>query len=269
MTHRVALIGRPLRRRHSAVMHNAAFVHFGIDAEYELREPAPSELAEFFAEVRRPDWLGFQVTAPYKQAVMEHLDEIEAGAVAIGAVNSGLRRDDGTLVGFNTDAPGFRRAVEEELGVAFPGITVAVAGAGGAARAIVYAAVSAGAGAVSVGNRTASRALDLAAEFGDPVRATGLDAAFHEALRRVDLVINATTVGMASAGVPFDVDALPGSAAVFDLVYVPPETELLRRARSRGLPAANGLGMLVAQAEIAFERWTGIAGAGPVMRAAL
>lgn len=269
MTKRVALIGRPLRRRHSAVMHNAAFQHFGVDAEYELREPAPDELEGFFQEVRQPGWLGFQVTAPYKQAVMEHLDEIEPGAMAIGAVNSGLRRDDGSLVGFNTDAPGFRRAVEEELGVRFRHTTVVVAGAGGAARAVVHAAVSAGANEVIVGNRTVSRAVDLAADFGEPVLATGLDDAFEEALRRAGLAVNATTVGMASSGASFDVAVLPASAAVFDLVYLPPETELLRLARARGVAAANGLGMLVAQAEIAFDRWTGIAGAGPVMRAAL
>jgi shikimate dehydrogenase len=250
-------------------MHNAAFAHFGIDAEYELRELTPEQLGGFFAEVRRPEWFGFQVTAPHKQAVMDHLDEIEPDALAIGAVNSGLRREDGALIGFNTDAPGFRRAVEEDLAVDFSDSTVVIAGAGGAARAVAHAAVTAGASEVVVGNRTAARARELAAEFGDPLRAIGLDAAFTDALRGADLAVNATTVGMTSDGVAFDVDALPGSAAVFDLVYVPAETELLRRARARGLAAGNGLGMLVAQAEIAFERWTGITGAGPIMRRAL
>jgi shikimate dehydrogenase len=269
MTQRLALIGYPLRRRHSEVMHNAAFRHFEVDAKYELRELAVGELRGFFAEVRQEGWLGFQVTAPYKQAVMEHLDDIEDDALAIGAVNSGVSRDDGGLVGFNTDAPGFRRAVEQDLGVRLPGIAVVVAGAGGAARAVVHALVSAGAGEVIVGNRTASRARDLATDFGDPVRGMGMDAGFEESLGRAALAVNATSVGMTDPGTPFDVGALPVSATVFDLIYTPPESELLRRARARGLRAANGLGMLVAQAGIAFERWTGVPDAAPVMRAAL
>ncbi len=269
MTQRVALIGRPLRRRHSEVMHNAAFHRYEVDAKYELRELAPSELSGFIVEVHDPGWLGFQVTAPYKQAVMEHLDEIEPDAQAIGAVNSGTRREDGVLVGFNTDAPGFRRAVEEELGVRFSGITAVVVGAGGAARAVVHALVSGGALEVIVGNRTVSHARDLAGDFGDPVTGMGMDAGFEEWLGRAALAVNATTVGMASSGPPFDVGALPVSAVVFDLIYTPAESELLRRARARGLRAANGLEMLVAQAAIAFERWTGIPDAAPVMRAAL
>jgi shikimate dehydrogenase len=266
---RVALIGHPLRRRHSALMHTAAFRHYGIAATYELRDLAPDAVAGFVAEARGEEWLGFQVTAPYKQVVMPLLDELQAGAAAIGAVNSVARGRKGSLVGFNTDAPGFRRAAEAELGVGFAGIRAAVAGAGGAARAVVRALVEAKAALVVVGNRTPERAADLAADFGASVRPVVLGEEFADALGEIDLAINATTVGMIDPGVAFDVAGLPASAAVFDLVYTPPETELLRRARTRGLAAANGLGMLIAQAEIAFERWTGIAGAGPVMRAAL
>jgi len=267
VTKRVALIGRPLNRRHSEVMHNAAFERFGIDATYERRQLEHDEMEGFVAEARGDDWLGFQVTAPYKKAVMEHLDIIEDDARSIGAVNSVMRGDDGLLTGFNTDAPGFRRAAEDELGIRFEGITAAVAGAGGAARAVVHALVEAGAEEVTVGNRTASRAVDLAEDFG--VSGWDLGAGFRDALAGVDLAVNATTVGMHSAGAPFDVGDLPESASVYDLVYEPSPSELLRQATARGLRTANGLGMLVAQAEIAFERWTGIAGAGEVMRAAL
>ena len=104
---RVALVGHPLRRRHSQVMHDAAFAAHGIDARYELREIDPDQLTAFVEEVRDPAWFGFQVTAPYKRDVFELVDEVEPQAAAIGAVNSVERRDDGTLVGFNTDAPGF------------------------------------------------------------------------------------------------------------------------------------------------------------------
>ncbi len=269
MTSRVALIGHPLQRRHSAVMHNAAFRHFSIDADYELYDLEPDEVPGFVVETRDPAWLGFQVTAPYKLAVMEHLDEIEDGARQIGAVNSVIRQADGTLAGFNTDAPGFQRGAEAGLGIRFSGLRAAVAGAGGGARAVVNALVTAGAGSVTICDLTASRSNELATQYGDQVRAVNPGAEFEAALRRVGLAVNATTMGMMEPGVAFDVGALPDSAAVFDLVYTPSESELLRRARDRDLPAANGLGMLVAQAEIAFERWTGRSGAGPIMREAL
>lgn len=269
MTRRVALIGHPLLRRHSEVMHNAAFGHFGVDARYELHDLEPEEVPRFVAEARGESWLGFQVTAPYKQLVMEDLDNIEDDARRIGAVNSVFRTDDGGLTGFNTDAHGFHRAAEAELEIRFSGVRAAVVGAGGAARAVVDALASAGAASVTVGNRTASRASNLATDFGAPVRAVDLGAEFSAVLSEADLAVNATTVGMHAPGAAFDVDALSDSAAVYDLVYEPPETELLNAARARGLPAANGLGMLVAQAAIAFERWTGVADAGPVMRAAL
>ncbi|MGH3667593.1 MAG: shikimate dehydrogenase family protein, partial [Acidimicrobiia bacterium] len=153
MTQRVALIGNPLKRRHSAVMHNAAFDAHGIDASFELRPIGPDDLDSFFAEARGEDWLGFGVTAPYKQAAMEHLDEIEAGALAIGAVNNGVRRDDGALVGFNTDASGFIAAVTSK-GASVADQPAVVVGAGGAARAVVWALLDAGIEKVLVANRT-------------------------------------------------------------------------------------------------------------------
>ena len=269
VTKRVALIGCPLKRRHSEIMHNAAFEHFSIDARYELRELGPEAINSFVLEARGDDWLGFQVTAPYKQVITEHLDEIEDGARRIGAVNSVLRQEDGSLVGFNTDAPGFQRAAQSELAIQFSGLKVAVAGAGGVARAVVYALVAAGATSVAICDLDPVKATDLAAGFGASVQAVDVGSEFGKSLGRVDFAVNATTMGMIQPGVAFDPSVLRDSAVVFDLVYNPPESELLHRARARGLPASNGLGMLVAQAEIAFERWTGVAGSGPVMRAAL
>lgn len=270
MTSRVALVGSPLRRPHSAVMHNAAFRHFDIDARYELRPLESDQLEKFFTEVREPEWLGFQVTAPHKQAAMALVDEIEPEATAIGAINSGLRTSEGRLVGFNTDAPGFARSVSSDLGMTLTGASVVVVGAGGAARAVVHACLNAGAARVHVGNRTPGRASDLRTEIDDPlVTAGGMDDDLEAALRDADLAVNATTVGMTTEGVPFDVRRLPPVARVFDLVFVPSASELVNQARARGLTAVNGLGMLVGQAAIAFERWTGIAGSDAVMRHAV
>ena len=276
MTRRVALLGKPLRRRHSQVMHDAAFDAAGIDARYVLRELEREEVEAAVAEARGPDWLGLGVTAPYKKVVAGLLDEVEPDAHAIGAVNNVLRTDDGRLVGFNSDAPGFRAGVELALGGPVAGLDVVVAGAGGAAHAVVHALLQAGARSVTIGNRTADGAVALARRFAGTASASGSvegvaldDPVFRAALERAGLAVNATTVGMVDPGATIDVDALPAEATVFDLVYVPPETPLLRAARARGLRAANGSEMLIQQAAIAFERWTGVGGMAGVMRDAV
>jgi shikimate dehydrogenase len=274
VTLRVALIGKPLRRRHSQVMHDAAFAAAGIDARYELLELEPDAVEGAVNEARGPDWLGLQVTAPYKRFVAGLCDTVEADAAMIGAVNSVARSAAGELVGFNTDAPGFRAGVELAMGRSLADAVVVVAGAGGAAHAVVFACLSAGARRVTIGNRTLSSAAELAERFADvdagSVSAVALDdPAFAAALRSAELAVNATTVGMLEAGVTIEVERLPAWATVFDLVYVPPETPLLRAARARGLRAANGSEMLIQQAVIAFERWTGVGGMADVMRAAV
>jgi shikimate dehydrogenase len=270
MTSRVALVGTPLRRRHSEVMHNAAFAHFGIDARYQLRPTEASELAAFFVEARGPEWLGFQITAPHKQTAMSLVDEVEPGAEVIGAINTVIRTSAGGLVGLNTDAPGFARSLSEDLHMDMSDASVSVAGAGGAARAVVHVCLYSGASTVTVGNRTPSAAQALAAGFDDDrVRVAEMGPEFDAALGAADLAVNTTTVGMSSAGVAFDVGLLPDNAKVLDLVYTPRSTELVARATARGLAAVNGMGMLVAQAAIAFERWTGVARAEEVMRQAL
>jgi shikimate dehydrogenase len=214
------------------------------------------------------------VTAPYKRVVAGMLDEVEPAALTIGAVNNVVRTEDGRLVGFNSDAQGFRAGVELAMGRSLAGADVVVAGAGGAAHAVVFACLDAGARRVTIGNRTAASAAALADRFRDvgvgEVAAVGLESAgFTDALASADLAVNATTVGMLDPGATIPVEVLPDGATVFDLVYVPPETPLLAAARARGLRAANGSEMLIAQAAIAFERWTGVAGMADVMRAAV
>jgi shikimate dehydrogenase len=274
VTRHVALIGKPLKRRHSQVMHDAAFDACGIDARYVLREIEAEDVEGVVAEARGAGWLGLGVTAPYKQLVAGLVDEVESAAQAIGAVNNVVRTDAGRLVGFNSDAPGFRAAVELALGRPLAGAEVVVAGAGGAAHAVVYALLLAGVRRVTVGARStasARRLLDRFAGVGNGDRIDcGLDtAAFLETLGSADLAVNATTVGMIDPGMTIPVDALPAHATVFDLVYVPPETPLLAAARTRGLRATNGSEMLIQQAAIAFERWTGVAGMAGVMRDAV
>jgi shikimate dehydrogenase len=255
-------------------MHDAAFEAAGIDARYVLRELEPDEVPAAVADARGPGWLGLGVTAPYKRLVSELVDAVEPEATAIGAVNNVVRTEAGRLMGFNSDAPGFRAGVELALGRPLEGLDVVVAGAGGAAHAVVYALRAAGAGRVTIGNRSPDAAAAIAARFESLGHgaiagvALGSDA-FARAIAAADLAVNATTVGMVDPGMTIDVAGLPSDATVFDLVYVPPETPLLAAARARGLRAANGSEMLIAQAAIAFERWTGIGGMAGVMRAAV
>jgi shikimate dehydrogenase len=273
MTKRVVLLGNPLRRRHSVVMHNAAFAAAGIDARYELQELDADAVDGAVAAARGPDYLGLGVTAPYKRLVADLVDVVEADSQRIGAVNNVVRAPDGRLIGFNSDAPGFRAGVELAMGRSLAGCSVVVAGAGGAAHAVVFACLSGGARRVSIGNRTVAGAAAIAERFADvggAIEAMALDdPAFATALGSADLAVNATTVGMVDPGMTIDVSLLPDSATVFDLVYVPAETPLLAAARDRGLRASNGSEMLIQQAAIAFERWTGVAGMADVMRVAV
>jgi shikimate dehydrogenase len=274
VTRRVCLLGKPLKRRHSVVMHNSAFAAAGIDARYELMEIDEDAVAGVVADAHGPDWLGLGVTAPYKKLVASLVDEVESDARQIGAVNNVVRTEDGRLVGFNTDAPGFRAGVEQAMGRPLAGVDLVVAGAGGAAHAVVFACLDGGAHRVTIGNRTPSAAAEIARRFAvvgvGVVSAVGLDdPSFTAALRSADLAVNATTVGMVDPGTTIPVELLPDRATVFDLVYVPPETPLLAAARARGLRAANGSEMLIQQAAIAFERWTGVGGMAGVMRDAV
>jgi shikimate dehydrogenase len=273
VTRRVALLGKPLRRRHSVVMHNAAFAAAGIDGEYVLAEIDEAQVVGAVDAARGPEFLGLGVTAPYKPLVASLVDVVELDAAAIGAVNNVVRTADGRLVGFNTDAPGFRVGAEAALGRPVDeDLEVVVVGAGGVARAVVHALL--GVRRITIANRTVDRAVELADRFGAAawaeVAAAGLDdPAVLAALARADLVVNATTVGMIDPGLPFPVDELRDDATVFDCVYVPAETPLVAAARARGMRAANGSEMLIAQAAIAFERWTGVAGMAGVMREAV
>lgn len=253
------------------MMQNAAFAAHGVDAAYELYPIEEDEVETFFEEARGPNFLGFGVTAPYKQVAMEYLDVVEKGASAIGAVNNGVRRDDGTLVGFNTDASGFLSAVQS-TGTSVSGRSAVVFGAGGAARAVVWALLDAGAESVFVANRTTKRAEQLAhslSSFGAIVPGSPTGPEVTRAMADAAIAVNATTVGMTTDALAFDVSPLPGDALVFDLVYVPPDTPLVRAARREGLAVCNGLEMLIRQGEIAFERWTGIGSTADIMRDAL
>lgn len=247
------MIGFPLSHSLSPAMHNRALSVLGLEGGYLALETSEAELAGRMAQVRR-QFLGVNVTVPHKENVIAFLDELSPEAQAIGAVNTVLNQQQ-RLTGFNTDAPGFLKGLEH-AGVAVGGKRALVLGAGGAARAVVYALRQAGARA-QVANRTRQRARELAGEFAVAVVEFGGEE-FQEAVNSAEILVNATSVGLEDKNAsPLPAGLLPEHAVVVDIVYNPPVTKLMEDAMRKGLAVVGGLPMLVWQGALAFEIWTG------------
>ncbi len=255
------LIGDPVAHSLSPVLHNAAFAHFGMDARYELWLTSAADLADQVASLRSPDVLGANVTLPHKRAVLTLLDRLEPAVEVIGAANTIIRAQDGTLVGDNTDMPAVLATLREDADYDPKGQTVVILGASGAARAAAVALVHADVAQLLVVNRTLERAEELLADILASVDADPLlfactpDALDEDMLHKATLIINATSLGWHGNETPLAATLIPADALVFDMVYR--QTQLLRDAESRGARTIGGLGMLVRQAALSFERWTG------------
>jgi shikimate dehydrogenase len=259
------LLGYPVGHSMSAVMQNAAFRELGLEHRYELLPVRPGDLASVMSgRMRDPDVLGATVTIPHKVAVLGLLDWVEPEASRIGAVNT-LVNDGGVLKGHNTDGMGAMRALLEahgDLGRS----RVLLLGAGGAARAIGYH-LSRNVEALVIANRTVQRAVELAADLSSyaecvaSVEACSLTTGdLKTALKGADILINTTSVGMSPRvdESPICADILRPGLLVFDAVYNPMKTELLRDAEKAGARTLVGLRMLVYQGAAAFELWTGL-----------
>jgi shikimate dehydrogenase len=258
-TKKLCVIGDPVLHSKSPVIQNAIISALGLDYIY-LCQPVPRGQAGRWLECASfAGYAGFNATMPHKEELFPLMDELDDTARLCGAVNTVCIRE-GKYYGYNTDGGGFLRALAD-LGVEPAGKRVTLLGSGGAAKAV--AAALAGAGAqVTVCNRTVSKAEDLCQM--DPAHLTPADFQ-TETLTRLasdsQLLVNCTSLGMAGGGGEFAdlsfVDALPAGAAVCDAIYAPPETALLRRAREGGHPTMNGMGMLLHQAILALEHFTG------------
>jgi shikimate dehydrogenase len=260
-----AVIGSPIGHSLSPVLFNAAFADRGLDWTYVAFEVAEGRADLALAGMRAFGLGGLSVTMPHKAAVAAGVDVLAPDAEALGAVNCVVPHA-GRLLGENTDGPWLLAALAED-GISVEGRRCAVIGAGGAARAVVRSFAGAGAADVLVLNRTAERAA-VAAKLAGPVGRVGLPMDVVSA----DLVVNATSVGMAGTSmaghVPLDPALLGPGNVVVDLVYEPGDTPLLQAARRRGATCIGGLGMLVHQAALAFGRWTDVEPPVAVMRAA-
>ena len=251
------VIGWPISHSRSPLIHGYWLKRYGIAGAYERRPVRPEELPAFVETLRQGAIAGSNVTVPHKEAVLSLVDEADSIARSIGAANT-LWSEGGRVLATNTDAHGFLSNLvaaypdwQDQPGVPY------VIGAGGAARAVVYALKEAGCARIRLTNRSSERAQEMARFFGSTVEIAGW-ADRTDQLGDTGLLINTTTQGMA-ANAPLDLalDALPATAIVYDLVYVPLRTPLLVAAGLRGLRTLGGLGMLLHQAVPGFERWFG------------
>jgi shikimate dehydrogenase len=254
MTRYAEVIGDPISHSKSPLIHRFWLNKLGIVADYRAHHVTSDALAAYFAErIADPAWHGCNVTIPHKLAVLDHVADPGGVRDSIGAANTIFRNRDGALQATNTDAAGFFGPISD---MDWAGAPVVVIGSGGAACAVLFAMAQADVGDVTLLARSPLKGAALLARFGLKGRVLAMDAALPQAA----LVVNASPLGMkGQEALQVDLSPLPADAWVYDLVYAPLETELLKAARQRDLETVDGLEMLVGQAALAFEMFFGAA----------
>ena len=271
-TRTAAVIGDPVRHSLSPILHNAAFRACDLDWVYLAFDVTAGHGAAAVDAMRALGLAGMSVTMPHKADVAAAVDRLSPVARRLGAVNC-VHWTGAELVGENTDGAGFLRSLAEDARFDPAGSRCLVVGAGGAARAVILALADAGAGEVGVLNRSAGRAGQAAELAGPRGRVVGPEERNRSA-GRADLIVNATPIGMsghapADVDLPIDPRSIRDGQIVADLVYHPVRTLLLEAADSQGATAVSGVGMLLHQAGLAFEHWTGRAAPITAMREAM
>lgn len=248
------VIGHPISHSKSPLIHRYWLDQLGIVADYQARDILPENLGAYFDEMASDEnWRGCNVTIPHKIAALDFVTDPGDVRGSIGAINTVFRSETGALVGTNTDAAGFYGPIAD---LPLAGETAIVIGAGGAARAVLFALAQADIGDVVILARNPLVAAGLLSHFGLKGRVLPIDARLPDAA----LLVNASPLGMKGQE-PLDIDLslLPDHALVYDLVYAPIETALLKAAKARDLETVDGLEMLVGQAAVAFELFFGVA----------
>ena len=252
------VMGWPVAHSRSPRIHGYWLEEKGIDGAYLPLAVRPEALDAALAGMPALGFRGCNLTAPHKEAAFARMDSLSETARRIGAVNTVTVADEGALHGDNTDGYGFISHLRQEAPGWEPAAPVAVLGAGGAARAVVDALSDAGVAEIRLLNRTGERAAALAEEAGSTVRPLPWEQR-EEALESCGLLVNTTQLGqVGKPALDLALDRLPSDAVVYDLVYAPLETDLLKAARARGHVGVDGLGMLIHQARPGFAAWFGI-----------
>ena len=269
----VGVFGSPIAHTASPAMHNAALAAAKLNWCYLPFHVEPQNLRSALMGIRDLNCRGVNLTVPHKILALEMMDEVDADARKLGAVNTVLVKD-GKLIGFNTDGYGFTKGIHEDFDIVLKGQRVLVLGAGGAGRAIAIQCALDGAAKVTVANRTLAKIAPIAAEIAGTktaFQAIGLEgASLQRLVGAVDLIVNATSVGLqAGDALGLPAKLFSSGVAVYDTIYRPAETQLLRQATEAGAKVSNGLSMLLHQGAKAFEIWTGRKAPLTVMRRAL
>ncbi len=269
-----AVFGHPIKHSASPAMQNAGIAALGLNWRYLALEVQPENLREAIAGAKRMGFVGLNLTVPHKLLAVEMVDVLDDSAKNWGAVNTIRFAPDGNGInrthGFNTDADAIIRSLREDLGVELLGARVLLLGAGGAGRAAALKLAADGVGELHLVNRTETKAAAVADEIR--TRSPGVKVSVGYPSAEVDLVLNATSLGLrAEDPLPFATEkfSLRQTRAVYDMVYRPAETALLRAAKAAGCRTANGLGMLLYQGAKALEIWSSQPAPVEIMRRAL
>lgn len=256
---KTGVIGFPVDHSKSPLIHNYWFNQYNIAGKYEKFDFVPDLLSVGVDVLIYKGYKGFNITVPHKVTITRLCDEVDELAQRIGAVNT-VTIKGGRLYGTNTDAYGFVENIRQNApeGWDFSGKTAMILGAGGAAKAAIYALIDAGIKTVILCNRTRQKAESMGSVYGDALHIVDWDDR-HGACADVDLIVNTTSLGMGGQP-PLDInlDAAPDGCVVHDIVYAPLMTDFLIQAQNRGLPVVTGIGMLLHQARPGFELWTGV-----------
>ena len=272
----LAVLGWPVAHSASPRMHQPALDAHGIHARYIRLEVEPGQIPQAFERMRALGFIGCNVTVPHKLTALENCDEVDPAARAMGAVNT-VRFDADATRGFNTDGPGFERAIEDDFGTRLADLKVAIIGAGGGAgQAIATQCALAGVPRLVLANRTLEKLGPIVARLEKPGSATEIsalaldDPSLAEHCRECDLLVNTSSVGL-KTGDPsvIGADCLKPQHLVYDTIYQPAITPLLALAAQTGCRTANGLSLLLHQGVLAFLHWFPETDPLPVMRAAL
>ena len=264
-TRLAAVVAKPIKHSISPFIHNLAFDRTGINGVYLAWEIAEEDLAVTMDNIERYDMYGVNISMPYKQAVIPHLDQLTKSAQLIGAVNTVIPRD-GRLIGHNTDGIGFFKSLDKLAGFQVQGKVMTILGGGGAATAIIAQAALDGAAKIFVFSRSqsidrhAATAKKISLETQVPIEVLPLEDSdlLQEKIFQSRLLVNGTSVGMDGQTLLIDEETiLPQHLLVVDVIYQPFETPFLNFAKQQGAKTVNGLGMLLFQAAEAFQIWTG------------
>lgn len=253
------VMGWPVSHSRSPLIHNHWIKTYGLHGSYGLFPVKPENLQQALQGLSALGLAGCNITIPHKVEAMQYMDWVDPHAQKVGAINTVVVQKDGSLHGFNNDGFGYLQSLKEVKNDwrADTG-PVVVLGAGGASRAILVALLEQGATEIRLLNRTFDKAQALAHEFGPAIHALPWSSR-HEALADAALLINTTSQGMqGTAELELNLDDLPTTALVSDIIYTPLSTPLLDQARQRGHTTVNGLGMLIHQARPAFKAWFGV-----------